>query len=181
MKQFMVLAGFLLSSSFFSCTKDEGPDNPYGNGAKTEVPPSLQGGWMYGNFSMTEYWSQNPDTYIGNAFEMAIAFKYNANGTYEHYFTSRTVSGGISTYNQSVTKGTVEINEETQTIITHAASAHYKQTKNGQTLQDRDLDETEITKNTTYSYERGVTPNGTRSVHLKINGTGNALTFLQKF
>jgi hypothetical protein len=47
--------------------------------------------WMYGNFSTTEYWSQNPSEYIGNGFTMAMAFKFAAGGTYEQYFTSSSV------------------------------------------------------------------------------------------
>lgn len=107
MYKLLILPAVLFSLLLSACEKDK--KDSYGDGPKTEVSASLQGVWMYGNFSMTEYWSQNPADYIGNAFELAIAFKFNANGTYEQYFTSRTVTTGISTYHQSFTRGTVEI------------------------------------------------------------------------
>lgn len=171
-------------ATFFlgSCEKDKtsGPEE-YGDGPRTEVPHALDGNWMYGFFSMTEYWNQNPADYIGNAFEMAIAFKFNANGTFDQYFTSKTVTGGMVTYHQSLTKGTVVVNETDATITTYAKSAHYKQTKNGSTTEDRDLAENEITKITKYTYELVTENNGTRAMYLKLNGNGNALKFLQKF
>lgn len=177
----MLLTLFALPVLLGSCEKDKAIEKDvYGNGPRTSVPGSFQGNWMYGNFSMTEYWRQNPADYIGNAFEIAIAFTFNANGTYDHYFTSKTVSGGIATYHQSVTKGTIEVNEALKTITTHAKSAHYKQTKNGATTENRDLSESEITKTTTYTYELATEANGTKAIYLKLNGTGNALQFLKK-
>ncbi|MBS1752082.1 MAG: hypothetical protein JST63_19450 [Bacteroidetes bacterium] len=165
-----------------SCEKDKTIDkDEYGDTPRSEVPRALGGNWMYGFFSMTEYWSQNPADYIGNAFEMAIAFKFNANGTFDQYFTSKTATGGVATYHQSLTKGTVVINDADATITTYAKSAHYKQTKNGITTEDRDLSENEITKITKYTYELNTESNGTKAIYLKLNGNGNALKFLQKF
>lgn len=162
-----------------SCEKDKtNSTDVYGEGPRTGIPVSLEGNWMYGMFSMTEYWSQNPADYIGNAFEMAIAFKFYAKGTYDQYFTSKTVSGGLVTYHRSVTKGTVVLNEADKTITIYAKSAHYKQTRNGVTTEDRDLAESEITKVTTYAYELVTGNNGARSIYLKLNGTGNALQFV---
>ncbi|MBX3252770.1 MAG: hypothetical protein KF862_01415 [Chitinophagaceae bacterium] len=181
MQKIVVIILLVSSALMGSCEKDKTSDaDEYGNGPRTSIPGSLQGNWMYGNFSMTEYWNQNPADYIGNAFEMAIAFRLNANGTYEHYFTSKTVSGGITTYHQSLTKGTVVVNEADKTITTHAKSAHYKQTKNGVTTENRDLSGNEITQTTKYTYDPQTTSNGTKTIYLKLNGTGNALQFLQK-
>jgi hypothetical protein len=182
MKSALLTAVVAFTTFLGSCQKSNKiDDEAFGNGPKTEVPADLPGTWMYGNFSMTEYWSTNPSTYIGNAFEFAIAFKFNANGTYEHYFTSRTVSNGISTYHQSVTKGTIEIDKVNKRIITHAGSARYKRTQGGITQEDRNLSPNEITTTTTYEYTMGTEPNGVRAVYLKLNGTGSPLTFLQKF
>ncbi len=177
----MFLPLIALTALLGSCEKKEINENDlYGNGSHTIVPDSIQGNWMYGNFSMTEYWEQNPDSYIGNAFEMAIAFTFNANGTYDHYFTSKTVSGGNTTYHQSVTKGTIEVNEALKTITTHAISAHYKRTQNGITVENRDLEQSEITQTTTYTYELLTEANGTQALYLKLNGTGNALQLLKQ-
>mgnify|MGYP001239109256 CR=1 FL=1 len=181
--QRLLLSVLIIATGFLGACKKEKAVNSdnYGNGPRTNVPASLQGNWMYGNFSMTEYWSQNPADYLGNAFEMAIAFHFNANGTYEQYFTSKTVSGGVATYHQSLTKGTVVISEADKKITTHANTAHYKQTKNGTTIVNRDLDDDEITKITNYTFETGTGPNGTKVIHLRLHGTVEPLTFLQKF
>ncbi len=161
-----------------ACKKDK--DNDEISGPKTDVPAELQGNWMYGNFSMTEYWSQNPSGYIGNAFQFAIAFKFNSNGTYEQYFTSSSVTAGVSTYQQSVTKGTVVIDEVNKTITAYPAKAHYKRTRSGQTLEERDLAKSELRGATTYNYTIGTEPNGTKAIYLIIQGDNNPLTFLKK-
>ena len=183
MNKIILLAAVTLSSLFASCQKDSGKNNSngYGNGPRTEVPAGIQGNWMYGNFSMTEYWSQNPADYLGNAVQFAIAFKFNADGTYEQYFTSSTVSGTVVTYQQSVTKGTVEVDENKKTITTHANAAHYKRMQNGQLQEERDLAKSELTATTNYSYTSGTESNGVKAIYLKLNGTGNMVTFLQKF
>lgn len=182
MKKFFLLTLLATSVLWGACKKDKDAESDlYGNGPRTNVPASLQGVWMYGQFSMTEYWSQNPSEYIGNGFEMAIAFNFKANGTFEQYFTSKTAGAGYATYHRSVTKGTVVINEADKTITTYAQSAHYKQTKNGATIEDRDLTESEITKVSRYTYELRTEANGTQAIYLKLNGTGTALPFLKRF
>ena len=184
-KLFLSAAIIFLTTLLVACGKKDATvsstQSPYGNGPRTPVPAELQGNWMYGQFSMTEYWSTDPSTYIGNAFEMAIAFTFHADGTFEQYFTSRTAANGISTYHQSLTKGTVEIDVANQKIITHAHTAHYKRTSNGVTQEDRDMTANEITALTNYTYTVGTEPNGTKAIYLKLNGTGNALSFLQRF
>lgn len=182
MKKIILITMLAASALMGSCEKEKTPgNNEYGDGPRSDLPAALQGNWMYGSFSMTEYWNQNPADYIGNAFELAMAFKFNRTGTYDHYFTSKTISGGIATYHQSLTRGTMVVNENEKTITTHAQSAHYKQTKNGSIIENRALSENEITRTTMYTYELRVEPNGTKSVYLKMNGSGNALPFLQKF
>jgi len=147
---------------------------------RTDVPAALRGGWMYGNFSMTEYWSQNPSEYLGNALQFAIAFQFNADGTYTQYFTSSSVMAGVRTYQQSVTIGTVEIDQATKTIKTHPYSAHYKRTQNNQVVEERDLSKTEVSGVTLYTYTTAVEPSGTKSLLLKLQGTTDPLTFLQR-
>lgn len=181
MKRLALIISLALTGIMGACQKGKSSDSKDDATPRTNTPVALQGNWMYGNFSMTEYWSQNPAEYIGNAFELAMAFKFNADGTFEQYFTSRTVSGGVSTYHQSLTKGTIVVNEVERTITTYARSAHYKQTKNGVTTEDRELAESEITKVSKYTYELKTETNGVKAVYLRLNGEGNALAFQQKF
>ena len=147
---------------------------------RTNVPADMQGQWMYGKFSMTEYWSQNPNSYIGNALEFAIAFQFEANGEYTQYFTSSSSSSGATIYQQSVTKGTVEINTVNKTFKTHPASAHYKRTKNNQVLEERDMAKSELSAPTNYSYTASTEATGNRALQITLNGTSSPLTFLKK-
>lgn len=165
---------FVLSA----CEKDN-TDNNNNNGPRTSVPANLQGGWVYGNFSMTEYWSQDPAGYMGNAVEFALAFKFEANGTYTQYFTSQTVTGGATTFQQAVSQGTVEIDQTTKTIKTHPSKSHYKRTRNGQVLEERDLRNDEF-NSVTYHYSAGTEPNGTKALYLTLGGTNSSLTFIQQ-
>jgi len=149
----------------------------------TELKSSngLQGVWMYGNFSTTEYWSVSPGKYLGNAFQFAIAFKFNDDGSYEQYFSSSTVMAGANTYHQSFTKGKAVIDTVAKTITTYPASAHYKRTKMGTVEEDRDLLPKEMSGTTVYSYRKGVEPSGTEAIYLTMKGTKDALAFLKKF
>jgi len=55
----------------------------------------------------------------------------------------------------------VEVNEANGTIVTHALSAHYKRSRNGATLEERDLTKSEITATTLYGNEAETKHNGT--------------------
>jgi hypothetical protein len=175
MKKIFALLAVATLLTATACTKE---DN-WPSGPRTEVPADLQGLWMYGNFSTTEYWSTDPSTYMGNALELAFAFKFNSDGTYVQYFTASSAQSGGVTYQQSVTHGTMEVNPVTKTIVTHAAKTHYKRTRNGHTIEERDLDKSEINKPTTYTYAPSTEANGTKALKLTLNST-STLKFLQK-
>lgn len=184
MKKIILSAAVICSALFGACQKEKAKNTTAvacAENPRAAVAASLQGNWMYGQFSMTEYWSQNPSDYLGNAFQFAIAFKFNGDGTYEQYFTSSIVSAGFTNYQQSVTKGTVVFDEANKTIKTYACTAHYKKTRNGQTIEERDLAKSEITTLTNYTYTTGVEANGTKAIYLTLSGTNSPLTFLQKF
>ena len=129
---------------------------------------------------MTEYWSQDPSTYAGNALQLAIAFKFNDNGTYEQYFTSGTTNTNGQTYQQSVTKGTIEVNASAKTLKMHPHATQYRRTVNGKIVEDRKLDESEINKDVSYKYTLDTETNGTRIINLTIEGTNSTLPFQKK-
>lgn len=177
-----VLALVLLAGASCEKEKDSSPSNGVcADNPKTPVGTALQGNWMYGNFSMTEYWSTDPSEYMGNALTFAIAFKFKPDGTYELYFTSSSVSGGVTTYQQSVTKGTVVVDETTQKITTYACSAHYKRTRNGQKVEERDLRPDELNAPTSYQYSAAEANDGTRALDLLLQNTTDPLRFYEKF
>jgi len=183
MKRTLLLIGVMAMLSLGACKKS-GPDNNSNNVPtnlpRTSVPAELQGDWMYGNFSMTEYWSQDPSGYLGNALQYAFAFRFNADGSCEQYFTSSSITGGVTTYQQSVTNETVEIDTVNKTIKTYPYKSHYKRTRNGQTVEERDLASSELSSATTYTYTTGVEPSGTKAIYLTLQGTSAPLTFLKK-
>lgn len=182
MKKILLVFSIISSLVATACEKNSFSDSTElpSDLPRTSVPEQLQGNWMYGNFSLTEYWSQNPSSYLGNALEFAIAFQFNANGTYVQYFTASSVAGGIKTYQQSVTRGTIEINTSSKTIKTHPFSSHYRRTSNGQTVEERDMTRAEMSGVTTYLYTLATEPNGTKAIMLQIQGSNSPLTFLKK-
>lgn len=178
MKHVLMLVGVFMFS-MTACKKDKIDGIP-SDFPRTDVPTQLQGNWMYGNFSTTEYWSQNPSTYLGNGFEVAIAFKFFPNGTYEQYFTSSSVTLGVRTYHQSFSKGTVEVDQNNSTFITHCSKAHYKRTVNNKPVEDRDLSKFELSAPSTYKFNT-ITENGNNVLLLTLQGSLNPLKFLKKF
>jgi len=174
----MLLLGVAILSATVACTKSKSEPDIL-NGPRTEVPSELTGNWMYGFFSMTEYWSQNPGDYLGNGLEFAFAFTFNADGTYTQYFTSSSVTSGVVTYQQSVSEGTVEVDPVSKTINTHPFKAHYKKTTNGQVEEERNLNKDELSHNS-YTYTTGVEESGTDALYLHLDDTDEPLTFLRK-
>lgn len=177
MKKLTLLLMIVLVSAMVSCSKS---DSGVPNAPRTDVPEEIRGNWMFGNFSMTEYWSQDPSEYIGQGVEMAFAFTFNADGTFTQYFTAGTVTNGVRTYQQSVSKGTVEVDPAGKSINTHTTQVHYRRTVGGQVAEDRDMGKDEYDPNDSYTYTTGVEPNGTDALYLKLDGTSEPLTFLRK-
>ena len=179
MKRLFVLCSAIIAFTTMSCEKSNSAPGVPSDMPRSDVPPELHGNWMHGEFSLTEYWSTDPSTYLGNALEFAFAFTFNSDGTYVQYFTSSSVMNGVTTYHQSVTHGTVEVDEATKTIKTHPSSSHYKRTSNGIVEEDRDMRQDELNFNT-YRYTTGNESNGTSALYLTLEGTAEPLTFLKQ-
>ena len=177
MKKLTLLLIVVTLCATVACSKSDS-NNP--EGPRTDVPGEVQGNWMYGNFSMTEYWDQYPGDYIGPGFEIAFAFTFNANGTYMEYFTSSYVTNGVRTYLQSVTKGIIEVVPGAKVIKTHASQVHYRKTIGTQVVEDRDLNKNEYEPESMYTYATGTEPSGTDALYLTLEGSENPLTFLRK-
>jgi hypothetical protein len=79
--------------------------------AHAEMPANIPGQWMYGNFSMTEFWTQD-GSYSGNAVEVAVAFDFKANGQAELYIISGGTSYACRTEAFEYKKGTVQFNQD---------------------------------------------------------------------
>jgi hypothetical protein len=108
MKRYLLLPAFLLFCSFLfsGCDlfkKDQDPQPA----PKAVVPENLAKKWLYGNFSMTEFWTTT-GAHVGNAFELAVAFDFKPDGTTEFYFISGATNFGCRTEAFVWKKGTVE-------------------------------------------------------------------------
>ncbi len=168
----LLMVAIVSASAAYSKPYALNPDS-----SRTSASEEVKGKWMCGHFSMTEYWSQNPVEYIGNGVEYAFAFTFNADGTYTQYFTAGSVTNGVRTYQQSVAKGTVEIDPVSKAIKTHATQVHYRRTVGKQIVEDRDLEKSEFSANNSYTYSRGQEPNGAEALYLTLDGTNSPLTF----
>src|SRR3954454_9504978 len=133
MKKLTLLLVVAIVCATIACSKSNSnvPEGP-----RTNVPDEIEGTWMHGEFSMIDYWEQYPGHYIGPGLEMAFAFTFNADGTYTQYFPSGAVMNGVQTYQQSVTKGTLEVDPITKVIKTHASKVHYRRMEGRQVKED---------------------------------------------
>ena len=99
-----------------SCKKDE-IDPGIGSPDFSEAPDEMVGQWLYGTFSMTEFWGYD-GSYQGNAFEMSVAFDFTDNGEYEMYFIAVANNYGCRTEGFTYTKGYVDWSIDGQFTVT---------------------------------------------------------------
>ncbi|MBC8045552.1 MAG: hypothetical protein H7Y00_02015 [Fimbriimonadaceae bacterium] len=127
--------------SFTSCKKEK---------FFSDAPDEMVGQWLYGTFSMTEYWNYD-GSYEGNAFEMSVAFDFNDNGEYEMYFIAVANNYGCRTEAFTYTKGTVDWDTPGQFTLT-PDEGNYRGFYNctPQYNFDRDAEKSELQTQTFY-------------------------------
>ena len=152
---------------FFSCKKDDtgSPSNTPPGGSTT--PSEAVGDWLYGSFSMTEFWGYD-GSYLGNAFELSVAFTFNADGSYEQFFISQANNYGCSTQALSFYKGYVTFTDSSFT--THPSEGHFKGFYSclPSSNFDRDAEQSELTVQT-YYYEMETDSNGKEWMVVRFN------------
>lgn len=144
------------------------------------VPSETRGQWMYGSFSMSEFWSYD-GRYQGNPFELAVMFDFKKDGTYEKYFVATTRDyAGCKTEAFTFEKGSVDFNETAGSFTTTPTEGHYRgfyscfPNKN----INRKMDRSEL-KPQTYYYEVKTGSNGRTNLVVRFNaGDSNVSTFL---
>ena len=143
-----VIFSFFILVSLFSCKEDPiteaTPDTPAGN-----VPSEAVGKWMYGTFSMSEFWAYD-GSYVGNAFELSVAFNFNADGTYEQYFAAQTNDWSCSTQSFSYFKGTVIFTDSSFTVYPSEGNYRGYYSCTPQYNFDRDAEQSELEVQTFY-------------------------------
>ena len=83
---------------------------------QSEIPAALKGQWMYGNFSMTEFWAYD-GSYQGNAFQTSVAFNFIPGGNFEMYFAASSTYYYCTTQAFTFKKGSVKFNDDHSFII----------------------------------------------------------------
>jgi len=144
------------------------------------VPSEAVGQWMYGSFSMSDFWSYN-GAYQGKPFELAVVFDFKNNGTYEQYFVASTMDySSCRTEAFTYEKGTVKFDEADGSFTTKATEGRYRgfyscyPSKN----IDRKMETSEL-KEKTYYYEVKTGSNGKPNIVVRFNkGDANTSTFL---
>ncbi|MFN8344548.1 MAG: hypothetical protein U0X91_06075 [Spirosomataceae bacterium] len=115
---FSLLSLFIISSG---CTKEDTLSDLGGN-----IPAATVGKWMYGSFSMSDFWSYDGQ-YQGKPFELAVVFDFKSNGTYEKYFiASNRDYSNCRTEAFTFEKGRVSFDETTGTFTTVATEGTYR-------------------------------------------------------
>jgi len=147
MKKILVLPFLLMV--LFSCKKTDLADPMTPPPGSVTTPTEAVGQWLYGTFSMTEFWAYD-GSYLGNAFELSVAFDFKADGTYEEYFISQANNYGCSTQALAFYKGTVTFTDTSFTV--HPASGHFKGFYSCAPSSnfDRDAAQSELTDQTYY-------------------------------
>jgi hypothetical protein len=108
---------------FASCTIDDESDKP--STPKKDVPAEYAKSWLYGTFSMSEFWSHSGE-YLGNAFELSVAFKFTPDGNFEKYFVAQSRNYSCVTQAFTFAKGTVVFDEAAKTFTIYPTEGRYR-------------------------------------------------------
>lgn len=161
-----------------SCKKDGNilPGEPTGG----HVDADAIGRWMYGSFSMGDFWSYN-GTCAGKPFELAVVFDFKSNGTYEKYFIASTRDySNCRTEAFTFEKGRVDFNEANGSLKTTPAEGKYRGFYScipGKNI-DRQMERSEL-KAQTYYYAVKTGSNGKPNIVVRFNKSDtNVSTFL---
>ena len=168
---FLLLAVAALSTG---CKKDADVQ-PGGH-----VDEQAVGKWMYGSFSMSDFWSYDGRN-LGKPFELAVVFDIKANGTYEQYFVASTRDyAGCRTEAFTYEKGRVDFNEADGSFTTTPTEGKYRgfysciPSKN----INRPMERSEL-KPKTYYYELKTGSNRQTNLVVRFErGSENTSTFL---
>jgi hypothetical protein len=159
--------------SFSSCKKDKAEDIT----PRSEVPTQLVGKWLYGSFSMTEFWQYN-GSYSGNAFELAVAFDFKPEGNVEFYFVTGGTTYGCRTEALVYKKGTVRFNDDSSFTIYPTegrARGFYKGCASSYQNYDKKMERTDLPPETYYyTLERDSSGKQQLVIRFKQNDTNSS-------
>ena len=120
-----LISCLLLLATLSSCKKDNPVPSPITDPTPTSyVPSEVLGQWLYGTFSMSEFWSYD-GSYLGNAFELSVAFTFSADGHYEQFVASSVNNYGCRSDGFSYFKGTVNF-YESDSFTVHPTEGNFR-------------------------------------------------------
>ncbi|GAB2535586.1 hypothetical protein [Spirosoma aerophilum] len=175
----LVMAMLSIALLSTSCKKGNDVVNP-DEGPGGYVPAQVAGKWMYGSFSMSEFWSYD-GRYQGNPFELAVVFDFKSNGTYEKYFVASALDySTCKTQAFTYEKGRVTFDEADRSFTTVSAEGSYRgfyscvPSKN----INRKMERSEM-KTQTYYYTLGTGSNNKKNLVVRFDRNDTAVsTFL---
>lgn len=120
---FYLLCTTLLFCS--SCTKDKIGDDLITDTPRTEVPATLSGQWLNGNFSMSNWWGYN-GAYIGNPYSSSRAFILKRNGDAEFFQVLKTNDSFCTTEALTYFSGTVAFDSTDNSFTFHPRKGNFR-------------------------------------------------------
>jgi hypothetical protein len=103
----------MLALALFPSCLEQGnaKDDPTPTSPQSEIPTKLAGKWLWGTFSMTDFWRYD-GRYQGNAFQTSVAFNFIKGGQCEFYYAASTTYYSCTTQAFTFKKGTVKFNDD---------------------------------------------------------------------
>lgn len=120
MKKYL-LTLFALLAFASACTEKESIDPA----VQGKVPGKAVGRWMYGNFSINNFWTYD-GKYAGKPYEQAMLFDFKPNGEYEQYVINALGSYGCRTKAFTYYKGKVKVDEDHGSFTLTPTGGNYR-------------------------------------------------------
>lgn len=91
-----------------------------------KIPAELEGKWLNGTFSMSEWWSYDGKKYLGNPYTRSVAFNFSKAGESEFFLIIKTNSGYCTTEGFTYQKGKVVFNEAEHSFSFQPTTGNYR-------------------------------------------------------
>lgn len=91
------------------------------------VPAELEGKWLNGTFSMSNWWTYDGKQYLGNPYTRSVAFTFSKTGESEFFMVIKTNTNGYcTTEGFTYQKGTVTFDETNHSFTFKPKSGNYR-------------------------------------------------------
>lgn len=91
------------------------------------IPEELEGKWLNGTFSMSNWWTYDGKKYLGNPYSRSVAFNFSKKGESEFYLIIKTNTNGYcTTEGFTYQKGKVNFSSEDHSFTFQPVSGSYR-------------------------------------------------------